>query len=182
MLGGALFAKCAAVALIFTPAVVLSQAESAAHEHGTGYVDIAFSDQSFSLSLTVPAADVIGFEGSAETDDDRAQVAVAVSDLSKPLSLFVLPEEAGCFTASANVTLTGEGLGQDKTDEAAEQDQHSDFLADYLIQCEDVSALENIRFAYFERFENAKKLVLRVTRSGETRAHEVTRSQPNLDM
>ncbi|RBW58705.1 DUF2796 domain-containing protein [Ruegeria sp. A3M17] len=181
-MGGALFMKCAAIALILTPAIVLSQVQGPAHEHGTGYVDIAFSDQAFTLSLNVPSADIIDFAGPAETDDDRAQVAVAVSDLSKPLGLFVLPEEAGCVTASANVTLTGEGLGQDNTNESADQDQHSDFLADYLIQCQDITALVSIRFAYFERFENAQKLILQVTRSGQSRTYEITRNQPDLAM
>ncbi|WP_170410023.1 ZrgA family zinc uptake protein [Ruegeria atlantica] len=177
-----MFRKFAAIALILFPVMALSQAQDSVHEHGTGYVDIAFADQTFSLSLTVPAADIIGFEGPAESDDDRAKVAVAISDLSKPLGLFVLPEEAGCFTASANVTLSGERLGQDSTEQAADEDQHSEFLADYLIQCEDITASDNIRFAYFDRFENAQKLIVRVARSGESRTYDVTRSHPELSM
>lgn len=172
--------KCTAVALILTPAVALTQVQSPSHEHGTGHLDIAFSDEVFSLSLAVPAADIVGFEGAADTDEDRALVAVAISDLSKPLGLFVPPEEAGCFTASANVTLTGEGLGQDTADTSAEQ--HSEFLADYVIQCQDMAALANIRFAYFDRFENAQKLVVQVSRSGKNLAYDVTPSQPDLTL
>ncbi|MCG7520907.1 DUF2796 domain-containing protein [Ruegeria sp. Ofav3-42] len=174
--------KCAVFALILTPAIALSQTQSPAHVHGTGYMDIAFSGETFSLSLAVPAADIIGFEGPAETDDDRALVAVAISDLSKPLGLFVLPEEAGCFTASANVTLSGEGLGQDANGQTADQAKHSEFLADYQIQCQDMAALVNIRFAYFDRFENAQKLIVRIARSGENRSYDVTRSQTDLAM
>lgn len=174
--------RCAIFALFLTPAFALSQTQSPAHVHGTGYMDIAFSGEAFSLSLAVPAADIIGFGGPAETDEDRALVAVAISDLSKPLGLFVLPEEAGCFTASANVTLSGEGLGQDASGQAADQAEHSEFLADYQIQCQDMAALASIRFAYFDRFENSQKLIVRIARSGENRTYDVSRNQPDLIM
>ncbi|WP_170427283.1 ZrgA family zinc uptake protein [Ruegeria arenilitoris] len=172
--------KCAAIALILTPAVALTQVQGASHEHGVGHLDIAFSDEAFSLSLAVPAADIVGFEGPAETDNDRALVAVAISDLSKPLGLFVPSEEAACVTVSANVTLSGEGLGQDAANTSAEQ--HSEFLADYVIQCQDMSALASIRFGYFDRFENAQKLMVQVSRSGENLAYDVTRSRPDLGL
>lgn len=168
--------KLSALALILIPSVAISQSQDlTVHEHGTGYVDIAIAGAEFSLSLVAPGIDIVGFEGPAETDDDRARVALAISDLSKPLELFVLPEAAGCFAASANVTLSGETLGQDDT--AAPAAEHTEFQADYQIQCQDIDALGGIEFVYFDRFPNAERLKIQVSRSGDARTQDVTSDQ-----
>ncbi|WP_170400675.1 ZrgA family zinc uptake protein [Ruegeria arenilitoris] len=174
--------RSAALALTLIPAVALSQTHAGIeHEHGTGHLDIAVSGAELSLSLAVPAADIVGFERPAQTDEDRTLVAGAISVLSKPLELFVLPEDAACFTATANVTLPAEGLGPEAdAAPASDQDPHSEFQADYQIQCQTIDVIEAIGFAYFERFPNAQKLVVKVDRSGEVQMHEVTRSMPNL--
>ncbi|WP_170332203.1 ZrgA family zinc uptake protein [Ruegeria arenilitoris] len=174
--------RSVALALTLIPTVALSQTQTGIeHEHGTGRLDIVVSGAEFSLSLAVPAADIIGFERPAETDEDRALVAGAISDLSKPLELFLMPEEAACFTATANVTLLAEGFGPESdAAQPTDHDQHTEFQADYQIQCQAIEAIEAVRFAYFERFPNARKLVVQIEQSGETQAHEVTRSMPTL--
>ncbi|SLN65298.1 ZrgA family zinc uptake protein [Ruegeria meonggei] len=171
--------KLSVLALTLIPSIAFSQSQATTvHEHGTGHVVIAMAGAEFSLSLVVPGVDIVGFEGPAETDDDRARVAVAISDLSNPLELFVLPEAAGCFAASANVTLSGETLGQDV--DAAQEVNHTEFQADYQIQCQDIDALDGIEFAYFDRFPKAKRLKIQVSRSGDARSQEVTSDQRNL--
>jgi hypothetical protein len=176
--------RSVALALTLIPTAVLSQTQvGIEHEHGTGRLDIAVSEGEMSLSLAVPAADIIGFERPAQTDDDRALVAGAISDLSKPLELFALPEDAACFTAAANVTLLAEGLGPEVDEtSAADQEHHAEFQADYQIQCQSMDVIEAIGFAYFERFPNARKLVVNIDRSGEVQMHEVTRSMPELPL
>lgn len=129
--------------------------QNSASAFGTGSVEIELSSGEFSLSLSVPSADILGFERQDATDADRALVAMAVSTLSEPLKLFLVPEQAGCTVASASVTLTGEALGQ-----AAERLSTSQFQADYIIQCSDMSALQTIEFAYFDRFERTEMLIV----------------------
>ncbi|MFY2825142.1 ZrgA family zinc uptake protein [Ruegeria sp. MALMAid1280] len=176
--------RSAALALTLIPVVALSQTQAGIeHEHGAGHLDIAVSGAELSLSLVVPAADIVGFERPAQTDEDRALVAGAISDLSKPLELFVLSEDAACFTATANVTLLAEGLGPEAGIAPSEdQDQHTEFQADYQIQCQTVDVIDAIGFAYFERFPNALKLVVKIEQSGRIQLHEVTRSMPNLPL
>lgn len=157
------------------------------HKHGTGQLSMVFSGAEFSLSLTVPSADIVGFESQAETDEDRAKVAVAISDLSKPLELFVLAEDAGCFTASANVALTSEGIvDQAQVAESGngpdEDAEHSEFRADYVIQCRDIAALTTIEFAYFSRFERAQSLAISIALPDSSHEFEVTRATPLIDL
>lgn len=181
--------KCAVLALSLLPAAAAAQATQleTQHEHGTGHLGIQFSGAEFALSLAVPSADIVGFERPATTDDDRAMVALAISDLSKPLELFVLPEEAGCFTVSANVALISEGLGgQANSTEtksgASDEEEHSEFQADYVIQCQHIAALSTIGFAYFDRFEGAQKLKVDLERSEGSHNFEVTRATPLVDL
>lgn len=173
--------KSAVIALTFLPAALLAQEAlpSGSHIHGTGHLSIIISEGAFTLMLQVPGADVVGFEEAAETDADRERVAAAVSDLSKPLELFALPTEAGCAAVSANVALVGEGL-RPQTDTAEES--HTEFQADYVVQCDDINAATVMEFPYFERFEMAQRLTVKMATSTDERTFEVSREMPVLNL
>lgn len=176
--------KCAVLALSLCPVALSAQISPPAN--GAGTLGIIFSGAEYSLSLVVPSADLLGFEHPTLSEDDRAMVAGAISDLSRPLELFVVPTEAGCFTASANVILTGEGLVQNEsggTDGQSVGDQpRSEFQADYVIQCQNMAALNTIDFAYFDRFEKTGKLEVQVEAPGDARSLSVTRGSRLLDI
>ncbi|QFT73836.1 DUF2796 domain-containing protein [Ruegeria sp. THAF33] len=180
--------KCSVLALSLFPAALAAQATqiTPTHQHGSGQLEIVFADTEFTLSLRVPSIDIIGFETPVASDDDRTRVAIAISELSKPLDLFVVPPDAVCFTASANVILTHDIPGQQ--DNAGEggtsfaTGEHSEFQADYVVQCQDMDALTTMEFAYFQRFSGTEKLNVRVGSGAATSAHEITRAASSLDM
>ncbi len=175
------FMKCAVIALILLPTALMAQSAmpTDAHAHGTGQLSFEFADTEFTLTLRVPGADVVGFEQPADNDDDRAQVATAISDLSKPLELFVVPPEAGCATVSANVVLIGDAFGAADDGGAAE---HTEFQADFLVQCQNIEAANIIEFAYFDRFENARNLRVQMTSGTASRVFDVRRDMPVLNI
>ncbi|UUV05294.1 MULTISPECIES: DUF2796 domain-containing protein [Ruegeria] len=180
--------KCSVLALSLFPAALAAQATqiTSTHHHGSGQLEIVLTDTGFSLSLRVPSIDIIGFETPVASDDERTRVAIAISELSKPLDLFVVPPEAVCFTASANVILTHDVPGQQDTagegGTSSTAGEHSEFQADYVVQCQDMDALNAIEFAYFQRFSGTRKLNLRVGAGAENSTHEITRAAPRLDM
>ncbi|WP_196223301.1 DUF2796 domain-containing protein [Roseibium sp. RKSG952] len=162
------------------------------HTHGSGFLSISVAGAEFTLSLAVPGTDIVGFEHPAADDEDRALVAVAISDLTNPLELFVVPEEAGCFAVSANVTLVDGAHSHDGEGAADNQEQgdavsstseettepHTEFQAEYLIRCQDPDAVDDVRFDYFERFENAEELVIEVQSIQGERSFSVARETP----
>ncbi|WP_420584949.1 ZrgA family zinc uptake protein [Ruegeria sp.] len=156
------------------PAMACAQ-PGQSHVHGTGQLGITFSGAEYSLSLTVPAADILGFEHQAETDEDRALVAGAISALSEPLDLFLPPDEALCFAVSANVTLSQAGAEAEGS-----QEYHSEFRAEYQIQCQVIEEVDHIRFIYFERFQRADKLTVFIESAGAQKTHNVSRATPSL--
>ncbi len=166
--------------LTLFPVNALPQSQVAnQHEHGQGRLAVSFSEAGISISLVVPGLDVLGFEGPAETEGDQASVAGAISELSNPLDLFSLSEEAGCFTVSANVTLSGEGLGP-VVDNGS--NVHTEFRADYQMQCQDMTHLDHVTFPYFDRFQRAESLIVQIEKSGKVDRHTVTRDAPDLDL
>ncbi|WP_172677895.1 DUF2796 domain-containing protein [Ruegeria sp. 6PALISEP08] len=169
------------------PAVLAAQATQIVtpHNHGSGQLDFVLSETGFSLTLKVPSMDIVGFEAPAASDDERTQVAIAISELSKPLNLFVVPSEAMCFTTSANVILTHEITDQGTAGDASKgvsDESHAEFQADYVIQCQDLSAVNSLDLAYFERFSGTEKLTVRIASNGTTQFHETTRATPRLSL
>lgn len=175
--------KYAAIPLFLLPVALMAQGahSSGAHAHGVGHLGVTLSDGAVALVLEVPGHDIVGFEHPAENEQDRARVADAISDLSEPLTLFELPPEAGCITASANVALVGDAFGQDEAAESGGT-AHNEFHADYLLQCEDIAAMNMIRFTYFDRFTKARRLSVQLTSPTGTQDVVVQRETPLLTL
>ncbi len=173
--------KSAAIALsILSVALTAQNAWSfETHTHGIGRLSVEVTDTAFRLVLQVPGTDVVGFEQTAESEEERARIASAISDLSKPMDLFVIPPEASCATLSANVALVGDAF---RPQDNSTPEAHTEFHADYLVQCEDISAANAIDFAYFERFEGAFKLQVHLTSATGEYDYEVERTAPMLTL
>ncbi|WP_299740023.1 DUF2796 domain-containing protein [uncultured Roseobacter sp.] len=183
-----------------------------AHEHGVGQLDIAFDGAKIAMEFHAPGADIVGFEYAAESAEDRAKVDTAVATLARPLALFELPAAAGCSVVQASAELESEEAHEDHDehahddhkeeahgdeDHAAHEDHehdhdehaehaheasHTEFHAEYLLNCADTSAADLITFAYFDSFPNALELEVQVITEKGATAFEVTREAPTLDL
>lgn len=67
-------------------------------------------------------------------------------------------------------------------DEHAEAGGHTEFHAEYLLNCADTTAIETVAFAYFESFPNAEKLEVQVISGAGASAFDVVRDAPSLDL
>lgn len=143
---------------------------------------ISFAETEFALSLEVPRANIVGFGHAAENEDERAAVAVAISELSEPLGLFEVSPEAGCMTASANVAIVGDAFGQDENQVGAAAMDQTKFHADYLVQCQDIVSVSSIRFAYFDRFAKAQRLEVELISAAGTQNYTMERAAPVLTL
>jgi len=64
----------------------------------------------------------------------------------------------------------------------AEGDSHTEFHAHYVLTCVTPEALDQITFAYFDQFENARELEVQLVSANGAKAFEVLRDQPILDL
>lgn len=186
-----------------TPALAETSRQLDAHEHGVGQLDIAFDGANIAMELHAPGADIVGFEYAATSDEDLAAVNVAIEKLAMPLDLFVLPGAAGCSVVVASAELEsedelddeehghddhddekheGQEHDHDDHDEHAGETGHTEFHAEYMLICDDTSAVTEITFAYFEAFPNALEVEVQVISDSGATAFEVERDAPVLDL
>nr|WP_256369263.1 DUF2796 domain-containing protein [Ruegeria sp. HKCCA5426] len=148
---------------------------------GSGRLNIAISDGQITLSLSTTGSEIMDQLGVEQ--DSQTRVAIAVSRLSDPLELFRMADSARCFATSANVTLPGKRFGV-ISDKGGERDQvkNSEFHADYEIRCQNMDALREIEFRYFDRFPSAKTLAVKITEAEGISTQQVTRTTPVLSV
>lgn len=147
-------------------------------------LEVVFSGAEYTLSVIVPAVEIVGFAHPASNAAEQAKVAVAISELSQPLSLFVVAPEAGCGVVSANVALIEAGGKPSESEGVTREDQgnEAEFQAEYSIRCTDIDALEEMRFDYFNRFELAGRLTVHMQTETESHVFDVTRETPLVDL
>lgn len=70
----------------------------------------------------------------------------------------------------------------DHDEDHADSDSHTEFHAHYVLTCATPDALDQITFAYFDQFENARELEVQLVSANGAKAFEVLRDQPILDL
>ncbi|SFB77056.1 DUF2796 domain-containing protein [Tropicimonas isoalkanivorans] len=177
--------------LVATQVYSQEHRELGAHEHGVGQMDIAIEGTRLWMELHAPGADIVGFEHAAGNADDRAKIDSAVALLARPLDLFVFPSAAECTVVEAKAEIeaetheeSGEEGGHDHDEADAHDDDggHTEFHAEYALDCANPSAIDRIAFAYFETFPNARELELQVLTETGAQAFEIERNAPVLEL
>lgn len=171
--------------MMLAPAHAQVRREAAPHQHGHGTLNIAIEGSRVTMELEVPGNDVVGFEHAAKTKAQREAVAKAKKQLGAPLSLFRLPPSAGCAIKAATVAIEG-GSGDEAKKGGHKHDDHdhahSEFHAEYTLECSKITDLTSIEFPYFSMFKGAEELEVNIiTPKGQTK-FEVKGNKPRLDL
>ena len=187
------------------PAFAENARQLDAHEHGVGTLNIAIDGTRVEMAFDAPGADIVGFEYAAESDADLAAIDAAIATLGAPLNLFVMPDAAACSVLQARAELEGEDAHDDDHsddhDDDKDHDDHSDehhddhadddhtddaghteFHAEYVLDCASPDALTQIAFAYFDAFPNAREVEVQMITASGAQAFEVERDAPVLDL
>jgi hypothetical protein len=186
----------AATFALSLPAIAEEHRELGPHEHGVGRLNIAIEGKRVSMELEVPGADIVGFEHEASTAAQKAAVKKAKNALEGALNVFKLPTEAKCKLAKATVKFQAEDEHEhehknadSKADDQAEAahegegeegHHHSEFHAEYAIDCAAPEKLTGIDFKYFDLFVGARKLDINLATEKGQSHYEVARERPQL--
>ena len=149
--------------------------ELSAHVHGHGGLNIAIEGNRIALSLEVPGFDIVGFEHVAESDTDKAAIEAAFQTLEDPSNLFALKGAGNCEVVEVSVELLNE-------DDQGDGASHSEFHADFLMNCSNMGALASIELPYFTQFPNAEELDIQLITENGSALIEVTPESPVLDI
>ena len=193
-------AALAALALAATAsalAVAEEHRELGPHVHGHGNLNIAVEDKRVSMELEVPGMDIVGFEHDATTDDQKAAMEKAKTQLAQPLSVFKLPAAAGCTVADAKVAVEAEHHHDGDADDDHDHDHdkatsedhdhdghegHKEFHVTYALDCAEPASITAIDFDYFKLFAGAQDLTVNVVTAKAQNTYNVTRDAPSLDL
>ena len=107
----------------------------------------------------------------------------------------MLPEAAGCSIVEASAGLESEEEHEEHGDEHADDEHaedghddhadesgHTEFHAEYLLNCAEPSAITGIDFAYFGSFPNALEVEVQIITDTGATSFEVERDAPTLDL
>ncbi len=165
------------------------QRQLGAHEHGAGKLGIAFERRTVEMEFEVPANDIVGFEHTAKTAEQKQAVSQARATLAKPLTLIKLPEAAGCKVASKSVKLVGGGAhdhghshGKASQAKAKEAEAHSEFHAEYKFTCTKPELIQTIELDYFKSFPRAQKLQITIIGDKAQTKVDATRDKPRVEI
>ena len=115
----------AALLIAATPLAAQDARQLDAHVHGTGTLQIAIEGTDVAIEITVPGADIVGFEHAPGSDADHAAIDAALAQFADAFALFTLEGDAGCTSLTKVNHTHGYGIGDDH-DHAAEAHAHDD--------------------------------------------------------
>lgn len=103
-----------------------------AHHHGLASATLVLTAEgALSLSLEIPAGDILGFERAPQSAAETELVETTIARLSDPAGLFALDAAADCQVESADVELeTHAG--------------HAELIAHYIYACAKATGLKTI--------------------------------------
>ena len=185
------------LALVLAAAPVFAgdeKRELGPHEHGHGVLNIAIEKSRVAMDLDVPGMDIVGFEHKPASGSDKEMAKKAEAVLANPLSLFKVPDSAGCKATEVKVAVETEGADEDnanKNETAAKpqpggkeekHEGHNDYNVSYVLECAKPSEIKSIEFGYFKSFAGAEALTVNVISEKAQNSYEVTREKPRLDL
>ncbi|WAF76219.1 DUF2796 domain-containing protein [Aeromonas dhakensis] len=162
-----------------------------AHEHGHGHLNLVLDGNQLMIELQAPAADLVGFEHAAKSDEEKAQYAKAVAQLKQPDALLRFDPAAGCTLTQQALQAAKEDHDHDhdhdhqksdgKHDEHQHDDAgHADMGAMYTYTCAEPAKLTGLEATLFSIYPSLEKLSVQgILPSGQTAA-ELTPSANKL--
>ena len=126
---------CAAIAAFAGTALASERRQLDSHEHGVTSLNITLEEGVMLLEMEAPAMNIVGFEYTPSTDEEKKSVADALTKLENGADLFKPNTQAECTLVSSTAEHLvedgheddhGDGHHSDHDDHDEHDDDHSD--------------------------------------------------------
>ena len=144
-----------------------------AHQHGVGHLDAALEGQLLDIALTIPGADIVGFEHEPRTDNQKQALVSAHDTLSAPNDMIALPTAANCTAVEA--VIESDHGAADSSDNGH---QHADFHIHYQFECQNPDALASVELTLFQHFESLEQVQVQAVSEHSQVGTTLTAEQP----
>jgi hypothetical protein len=172
------------------------QANLSSHVHGVSELNIVIGRNKLEMQLRTPAINIVGFEHKASTEQQIRKVKQSEVKLNDHEALFSF-SSGGCRLTQAKIDLSD--LIEHKTTEKDAHDHHksnldhnhehededehgdhSEIVAHYYYDCEDMNELSSISLGFFDVFPAMQQIKsMLITTSGQGAA-SLTRSNKTI--
>jgi hypothetical protein len=173
------------------------QANLSAHVHGMSELNIVIEGNKLEMQLRSPAINIVGFEHKASTEQQIRKVKQSEVKLNDHKALFSF-SSGGCRLTQAKINLANlikknaiekdvhvhhkSELDHHEKDQEKEKehDDHSEVVAHYYYDCEDIDDLSSLSLGFFAVFPAIQQINgIWITTSGEGAA-SLTRSNKTI--
>ncbi len=157
------------------------------HVHGVARLEIAQDGRQLVVGFTSPAMNIVGFEHAPRSDGDRERLQAAALMLQDPGSLLHISPEAGCNLTEAKVHAPHDDPHQQSATADADHDheegeEHSEFEANYTLQCEAASKLTRFTITARDKFPGIETLDVQWALDGGQGATRIDRDSQVIDV
>lgn len=179
------------------------------HVHGMANLDVVLEGSMLLVSLKAPAADLVGFEHQAKTDEQRGQVYDMLGKMELPEILWSLPVAAECVRQDVQVEHDLLEAAHDhdhkhnhdhkhghdhKHDHGHKHDHdhdhdhdhhdhaHSDVLVDYHYECAHPEHLDTVRVNLFDAFPSLHDIQVQLITEGGQKGQTLNAAQNLIRM
>ena len=176
------------LAAAWSVVAVAETRQHGSHEHGSAVLNVAIADQVLSVEYITPAANVVGFEHTPSTEDQKNAVKEAIQ-LLETGKVLNIPEDAACTLTHAEVERETE---KDEHEEHAEEGSdehgehgddegaHSEFHVLYEYQCENMAALAHIDVVLFKYYPANEEITAQIITPSGQKGMELTPNSARL--
>ena len=129
-----------------------------AHQHGLSNASISYTNQQIQVSITLPAANVFGFEHSAINEKEQAVIDDALATLSSVDKIVSLHPECNVLSHQIHHEIhKDEHTDHHEHNHSGHDDEHSDITLESLFSCDTNQAIK-LTFNLFENFPSLEKI------------------------
>ena len=147
--------SCCVVTLLVTlPAVA---AEPAPHVHGVASLQVAIDGNTLTLTLESPLDNLLGFEHTARSEQERTAVRAMRERLEQAESVFVPSPAAHCQAVS--VKLESPVLQPERQ---TANGAHADLDGEFVFRCRNPGQLRELEVTIFRSFPNLRRLDVQI--------------------
>ncbi len=173
------------------PVTAEEHKQHAAHVHGIAQLNLAMENNELYIELISPAADIIGFEHTPETKEEKSAMQKAVGKLRVGKRMFEFSKEAGVRFEKAVVKtgLQHECDHDHETHDSKHHDheegangQHSDVAVEYRFLCATPDKLKSIDVKLFKYFKSLEKIHVQVLTRTKQTAVELTNENTTIPL
>ena len=155
-----------------------SYRQQKAHVHGIAHLNMALENNDLYIEFESPAADIVGFEHTPETEKEKSSLQKALGILRVGERMFKFSPDAGVRLEKSVVKTV---IHHDCEHEHEHNDhgedangQHSDILMEYRFHCKTPDKLKFIDVVLFKRFKSLQKIKVQLLTQTKQTALELT--------